>query len=233
MGNNNNLAEVASIIADSSRASILVSLLDGRMHPASELAYMAGIKPQTASFHLAKMVENNMVTAQKQGRHRYYQLNPDAAGILETLLNISPPVQIKSLKQSIQVKQVKQARTCYDHFAGEFGVALTECMLEQNFIIDEDEEFKLTVKGTAFFQHFGIDLDSLQKKRRAFSRKCLDWSERKFHLAGALGQALVLKFEELHWTEGVKGSRAILVTDKGKTGLKEYFHLTYSNDRDS
>lgn len=129
------------------------------------------------------------------------------------------------MRQSIQTRQLKQARTCYGHFAGEFGVALTDCLLDRQLMIEKDEEFSLTDQGAAFFQQFGIDLESLHKSKRPFSKKCLDGTERKFHLGGSLGRALVLKFEELGWIEKVEGRRAILLTAKGKRGLKEHFHL--------
>lgn len=221
-----NLAQVVSVISDASRASILVALLDGRMHPASELALMAGIKPQTASFHLAKLIELDLVTCEKSGRHRYYKLNQEAAGILESLLNITPPSQVKSFKQASQAKAIKTARTCYDHFAGEFGVAFTDGLLERSLLVEGEKEFIVTPAGKDLFFSFGINIDQLKNNKRSFSRKCLDWSERKFHLAGSLGHAFVEKFFELKWVEPLTGSRAVKVTEKGKNGIKEYFNIT-------
>lgn len=222
-----NLSEVASIIAEPSRAAILVALLDGRMHPASELAYMANIKPQTASFHLGKMLASNVILMEKQGRHHYYELNSNAAGLLETLMTIAPSTPVKSLKESNQAKAIKRARTCYDHFAGEFGVALTESLISQGYLLEGKEEYQLTSDGINFFTRLGVDLKELRKVRRAFCKKCVDWSERKFHLAGSLGHGLVLKFHELKWVEPVVGTRAIKVTEQGKQGIRTYFNLHF------
>ncbi|MFH5181420.1 ArsR/SmtB family transcription factor [Paenibacillus sp. TAB 01] len=225
MESNVNVAEIAAILAEPSRAAMLVALLDGRMHPASELAFMARIKPQTASFHLGKMLTSSVVTLQRQGRHHYYQMNPDVAGTLETLLSISPMIPVQSLRESTQARAVKKARTCYDHFAGEFGVALTESLLQKGIISEEITDFQLTEQGSAFFTDFGVDLVALRRKRRAFTKKCLDWSERKHHLAGSLGYGIVIKFQELGWVEAMPGSRAIKVTEEGKRGLQEYFEM--------
>jgi DNA-binding transcriptional ArsR family regulator len=167
---NVNLAEIASMIAEPSRAAILVALLDGRVHPASELAFIAKIKPQTASFHLAKMIASSMITVQKQGRHRYYRLNPQAAGLLESLLTIAPLVPVKSLSELTKARAIKQARTCCDHFAGEFGVAITDSLIQQGLLREQEEDFLLTGEGTHFFADFGMDLNALRKVRRSFSK---------------------------------------------------------------
>ena len=130
MNANSNIAQVASLVSDASRAAILTVLLDGRYHPASELAYMANIKPQTASFHLSKMVAANLVTVEQQGRHRYYGIqNQEVAQIMETLLSITPPVEIRSLNQAAENEALRQARTCYDHLAGKLGIQLTNSLL--------------------------------------------------------------------------------------------------------
>jgi DNA-binding transcriptional ArsR family regulator len=224
---NINLAEIASIIAEPSRASILVALLDGRMHPASELAYMAKIKPQTASFHLAKLLSSSIILMEKQGRHRYFRLNPGAAGLLETLMSIAPLTPVKSLKEFTQAKAIKQARTCYDHFAGEFGVALTDSMVKSGYLLEHEEDYQITQQGLQLFNDFGIDLAGLRMLRRSFAKKCIDWSERKFHLAGALGYGIVSRFQELNWVEPITGSRAIRITTAGKAGVSDWFNLRF------
>lgn len=135
MSINPNVAEVAALLGETSRATILTSLMDGRFHTASELAYMAAVTPQTASFHLAKLVEGNLVKVEKQGRHRYFQLEGgEVARILESFLAISPPPEVRSLKQSNQVKLLQEARTCYDHLAGKLGINLTESMLHSGYL---------------------------------------------------------------------------------------------------
>ncbi|QSB09858.1 helix-turn-helix domain-containing protein [Lysinibacillus sp. FSL K6-0057] len=226
MGINPNMAEVAALLGETSRATILASMMDGRFHTASELAYMAAIKPQTASFHLAKLVEGKLIKVEKQGRHRYFQLaDEDIAQFLESFLAISPPPEVRSLKQSSQIKLLQDARTCYDHLAGKLGVQLTESMMNAGYIKLDDKQFILTDEGTLFFTTFGIDLAALKRKRRSFSHACLDWSERRYHLAGALGSELLNQFFNLDWLIRVPSIRAIKVTEKGKIGFKEVFHL--------
>jgi len=226
MGINPNMAEIAALLGETSRATILASMMDGRFHTASELAYMAAIKPQTASFHLAKLVEGKLIKVEKQGRHRYFQLaGEDIAQFLESFLAISPPPEVRSLKQSSQIKLLQDARTCYDHLAGKLGVQLTESMLKAGYLTLEGKQFVLTDEGTLFFTTFGIDLTALKRKRRSFSHACLDWSERRYHLAGALGSELLNQFFNLGWLLRVPSIRAIKVTEKGKLGFKEVFHL--------
>ncbi|MET4559544.1 ArsR/SmtB family transcription factor [Lysinibacillus parviboronicapiens] len=226
MSINPNMAEVASLLSEASRATILASLMDGRFHTASELAFMAAIKPQTASFHLAKLVEGNLVKVEKQGRHRYFQLaNVEIAQFLEAFLTISPPPEVRSLKQSSQIKLLQDARTCYDHLAGKLGVQLTESMVSSGYLKKEEQQYTITPTGQLFFTEFGIDLTALTRKRRSFSHACLDWSERRHHLAGALGQGLLTRFFDLAWITRVPSIRAIKVTEKGRQGFKQIFHI--------
>ncbi|WP_261129719.1 helix-turn-helix transcriptional regulator [Bacillus sp. Marseille-Q3570] len=228
MSANPNMAEVAALLADPSRAEILMTLLDGRYHTASELAYAAAIKPQTASFHLAKMVQASLVAAEKSGRHRYYQLaNKEVARILESFLSISQPKEVRSFKQSSQSKMLRKARTCYDHLAGQLGVSLTESMIESGYLDKEEKEFVVTPKGEEFYVDFGLNLTELRKKRRSFSRVCLDWSERKHHLAGALGKALTDQLFERNWVERVPTIRAVEITPTGKRELNKLFNLEF------
>lgn len=223
---NPNVAEVAFLLGETSRATILTSLMDGRFHTASELAFMVAITPQTASFHLSKLIEGNLVNVEKHGRHRYFQLaNGEVARILESFLAISPPPEVRSLKQSSQVKLLREARTCYDHLAGKLGVDLTESMLNAGYLDKEEREFVVTPKGEQFFTDFGLDLCILKRKRRSFSHACLDWSERHHHLAGSLGHGLMTHFFELGWIIQVPSIRAVKVTDKGKVGFKQAFNI--------
>jgi DNA-binding transcriptional ArsR family regulator len=222
---NPNLANVAGMVSDPSRAAILTVLMDNRFHSASELAYMARIKPQTTSYHLAKLMDANLITVENQGRHRYFQIkNSEVAQIMETLLILSPPVQIRSLKQSIEDKQVRYARTCYDHLAGYLGVEITEAFLKKGFIT---YEFELTEEGEAFLASFGVDMNQVRKKRRSFSHKCLDWSERRHHLAGALGNTILELFLELNWVKRLPNTRALEITPNGKKSLKEHLSLVF------
>lgn len=224
MKTNSNVAIVASLVSETSRAAIITVLLDGRFHAASELAYIVGIKPQTASFHLAKMVDANVVAVEKQGRHRYYGIqNQEVAQVMESLLSIAPPIEVKSLKQASDDKALRLARTCYDHLAGSLGVQLTDTFIRIGVLREENKQFTVTEKGKEFFTNFKIDLENIKKKRRSFSHKCLDWSERRHHLAGALGNALLEKLLELNWVQRLPKTRAIKITSEGKIGFKEVF----------
>ena len=226
MSTKSNVAMIASLVSEPSRAAILTVLLDGRFHTASELAHMAGIKPQTASFHLAKMTEAQVVTVEKQGRHRYFGIqNPEVARVMESLLSIAPPVQIKSFKQASENKAIRLARTCYDHLAGHLGVQIMDSLIEKGLLSEGQDTLHVTEKGEAFFTDFQIDLTQIQKKRRSFSHKCLDWSERRHHLAGALGSALLDRLLTLHWIERLPTTRAIRITADGKRGFKEVFSI--------
>ncbi|KUP26172.1 helix-turn-helix domain-containing protein [Paenibacillus sp. DMB5] len=221
-----NAAMIASLVSEASRAAILTVLLDGRFHAAGELAYMARITPQTASFHLAKLVNADVIAVEKQGRHRYYGIrDQEVARVMETLLSIAPPVEIKSLKQSSEDKALRYARTCYDHLAGSLGVQLTDALLRTDLLCEEKEGFAITENGEKLFTDLQIDLNMVKKKRRAFTHKCLDWSERRHHLAGALGNALLERFLELKWVRRLPETRAIQITADGEKGFKEVFSL--------
>lgn len=166
---NSNVAVIASLVSETSRAAILTVLLDGRFHAASELAYMAGIQPQTASFHLAKMVNANVVAVEKQGRHRYYGIrNQEVAQVMESLLSLASPVQIKSLKQASEDKALRYARTCYDHLAGSIGVQLTNALLRAGILREDKEGFAVTEDGEDFFVSFQINLEQVKKNAAHF-----------------------------------------------------------------
>lgn len=226
MSVNPKIVELTALLLEESRSTILVALMDGKFHTASELAHMANIKPQTASFHLAKLAENNFVISEKHGRFRYYRLaNEEAANTLEILMSISPPPEVRSLKQSSQLKRLKNARTCYDHLAGSLGVQLTNIMQESGYLKMNNGQFTITAKGENFFEKLGIDLVNVSKKRRSFSHACLDWSERTHHLGGALGNCLFERYLELGWIETKGKTREIVITALGKSGFKDFFGL--------
>ncbi|MGG4213447.1 winged helix-turn-helix domain-containing protein [Paenibacillus sp. FSL L8-0638] len=226
MSTKSNVAMIASLVSEPSRAAILTALLDGRFHTASELAHMAGIKPQTASFHLAKMTEAHVVTVEKQGRHRYYGIqDPEVARVMESFLSIAPPVPIKSFKQASENEAIRLARTCYDHVAGQLGVQLMNFFMQKGILSEDQDGLHITDQGETFFTDFQIDLTKTRQKRRSFSHKCLDWSERRHHLAGALGSAILDRLFELNWIERLPTTRAIRITAEGKGGFKEIFSI--------
>ncbi|MEK4201675.1 ArsR/SmtB family transcription factor [Cytobacillus sp. FSL K6-0265] len=223
-----NITALTALLAEKSRATILAALMDGKFHTASELAYMATIKPQTASFHLAKLVENNLVISEKNGRFRYFRIaNDEVANTLEIFMSISPPPEVRSLKQSSQLKRLENARTCYDHLAGRLSVKLTNIMEEEGYIEKANKRFIITTKGEHFFKELGIDVIALSKKRRSFCHACLDWSERTHHLGGALGNGLFERYLELGWIESRENSREIVLTNKGISGFRDFFGLEH------
>lgn len=186
-----NISYIAKLIAEPTRAIILDCLMNNQALPASELAYMAKVSHPTISSHLSKLVEGNLLTVEQHGRHRYYRLaNQEVAEVLEKLGTIAPTVQVRSLKQSSQLKQIRYARTCYDHLAGKLGVEITEKLLDRQFIILEDGEYIVTEQGKKWFLNFGINVDEADTKRRVFAKPCLDWSERRYHISGWLGSAI-------------------------------------------
>ncbi|WP_458125736.1 ArsR/SmtB family transcription factor [Paenibacillus sp. Z3-2] len=226
-----NITIIASLIADPSRSIFLSSLLDGRALPAGELAHIAGVTPQTASSHLAKLVEGGLLEVEQQGRHRYYRLaSKEIANLIETMASIAPPVQVRSLKQSDQLQQLSYARTCYGHLAGKLGISLCEALLEKGYLTEPEEahskDYHVTEEGTQWFTTFGIKLQMKPGSRRAIARKCLDWSERRHHLSGMLGEQLKQRLSELEWTRQKKGSRSVEVTEAGKKGLYEVLGIS-------
>jgi DNA-binding transcriptional ArsR family regulator len=226
MSTKSNVAMIASLVSEPSRAAILTALLDGRFHTASELAHMAGIKPQTASFHLAKMTEAQVVTVEKQGRHRYFGIqDPEVAQVMESLLSIAPPVPIHSFKHASENEALRLARTCYDHVAGQLGVQLMSFFIQKGILSEDQDGLHITEQGETFFTDFQIDLKKTRQTRRSFSHKCLDWSERRHHLAGALGSAVLDRLFELNWIERLPTTRAIRITADGKRGFKEIFSI--------
>lgn len=215
------LSIIAALIGDATRATILSALLNGQSLPASELAYRAHITAQTTSMHLAKLVDGGLLTVTKTGRHRYYRLkNEQVAHALESLAILSPAPRIKSQPDSAEYQALCFARTCYDHLAGKLGVAVTQALLEREYIVADDESYTLTEAGSQWLLNWNIDEIVLRKGRRLFARTCLDWSERQNHLAGALGAAITNRFFEEGWLKRIPGGRAVQLTDAGRAGLK-------------
>ena len=190
-----NISYIAKLIAEPTRAIVLDCLMNNQALPASELAYMARVSHPTISSHLSKLVEGNLLKVEQHGRHRYYRLaNQEVAEVLEKLGTIAPTVQVRSLKQSDQLKQVRYARTCYDHLAGKLGVEIAEKLLHRKFIILEEGEYIVTEQGKKWFLNFGINIEKANIKRRIFAKPCLDWSERRYHISGWLGSAIAKLF---------------------------------------
>jgi DNA-binding transcriptional ArsR family regulator len=211
------ISEPASLIGDPTRASFLMALSEERSLPAGELARRAGVTASTASIQLAKLVDGGLLTAERKGRHRYYSLaDPAIAAAIESLTVISPRRPANSLKQARIGSDLQAARTCYDHLAGALGVALFDSLLREGILT---RDLGTTKRGSRRLRELGVGVERAAEGRRAFARRCLDWSERRDHLAGALGAAIATRFFELGWIERSPSSRAVRVTEAGRTGL--------------
>jgi DNA-binding transcriptional ArsR family regulator len=221
------IAETASLFAEPARVAILVALLDGRSLPASELAFRASVSAQAASMHLGKLLGGRLVTMSRFGRHRYYRLaGPDVAAALEamgTLCNALRPLQPPA---DGSIVPIRMARTCYDHLAGKVGVQICESLQERKLLATVDDSFRVTARGERWFEELRIDLNSLRAHRkRPLVRKCLDWTERKFHVAGTAGAALLDLFRKREWIKQEVGSRVIRITENGRMAFKTHFGI--------
>ncbi len=216
------IAEVASLIGDPARANILSALKDEDALTATELAHIAGVSPQTTSGHLSKLAGARLIAVERQGRHRYYRLaGHQVAEVLEALALLSVGAAPRRRTKGPRDQDVRFARTCYDHLAGHVGVAVTQALQARDLLEPAGGDFRLTGAGEAFCVGFGIDPAGLAKSRRLFARPCLDWSERRPHLAGALGAALLDRFVACEWIVRRPRSRAVEVSEAGRAGLKE------------
>lgn len=217
-----NIASTAFLIADPARATMLMALVAGRALPAGELAFAAGVTAQTASTHLAKLLDGGLVTVEREGRHRYYRLSgPHVALVLENLAAIDPVAPVRSRPLGREAQHLRFARCCYDHLAGQMGVAVTQALQRRGFIVPApDKRFDVTPAGTVWFRHQGLDMDGLRGTRRGLARQCLDWTEREHHLAGPLGVQFMSTLCENGWMRRVSKSRAVQVTPAGWAGLK-------------
>jgi hypothetical protein len=203
---------------------MLLSLLDGRIRPASELARLGRVTAATASEHLAKLVGGRLVAVEPHGRFRYYRLaNSRLAEALETLATIAPGRQVVGFRERQSASAIRQARLCYDHLAGTLGVRVTEALVAERAIALEDRAFLLSENAHAVFGDLGIDVEALRRGRRLLGRACLDWSERRYHLAGPLGVAFASRLLELSWIERTPEPRVLRVTNAGRRALKTRF----------
>lgn len=220
-----NIAAAAALIGDPARAAILLALADGRALPAGELAAFAGLSSSAASAHLSKLLEGGLLTLERQGRHRYYRFaGPGVAAALEGLALIAAQQPSRSVAvRSPQAQALRYARSCYDHLAGELGVDIAYAMRDRGLIapVEQSKGVDVTVAGVAWFDAvFGIDLSKLKPGRHGLACKCLDWTERRHHLAGPLGARLFQRCCELGWLTRTPQSRAVQLTRKGRAGLR-------------
>jgi len=221
------LAEVAALVGNPARANMLQALVDGRALTASELAYAGRVAPQTASEHLAKLREGRLLALAKQGRHSYYRLaSPLVATMLESIMAVAADGPARYQPRRRGGDALRNARTCYDHLAGRLGVAMADALVGRDYIALSEDGGVVTPQGEDFFLRFGIDLRERTRSRRPFCRPCLDWSERRTHLAGAVGAALAERCFELGWIGRIRDTRAVLVTAEGERGFSETFGIS-------
>jgi DNA-binding transcriptional ArsR family regulator len=221
------IAMVAALVGDPARANILTALMTGRALTASELAHQAGVTPQTASSHLAKLEAGGLIAQEKQGRHRYYRLaDPDVAGVLEGLEGLAARAGHMRVRTGPKDPALRHARVCYDHLAGDLGVQMLDSMKRQRLVRQRKQDIELTAEGEQFLTtSLQISTDTLAHPRRPLCRACLDWSERRHHLAGTLGAAILARFTELKWAsrDTAPGSRVVNFTRHGEKRFAALF----------
>jgi len=218
---------VASLVGDPARANMLTALLSGRALTASELSQEAGITPQTASSHLSKLEAGGLIEQEKQGRHRYYRLaDPDVGGVLEGLAALAARAGHMRVRTGPKDPALRRARVCYDHLAGDLGVQMLDSLRRQKLVRQHKQEIELTAEGERFLSRaLQIDAATLMHPRRPICKACLDWSERRHHLAGTLGAALMRRFTELKWAtrDPAPGSRVVQFSRQGEKRFDALF----------
>lgn len=212
-----NLATFGALIGDPARAAMLSALLDGMALPAGELAFAANVTPQTASAHLAKLVDGGLLAVEREGRHRYYRIaGAEVAAVIESLAAFGPAEPVRRRVLSPEAEAMRYARRCYDHLAGRLGVAVAQRLEAQRVLVPaRDKRYRLTALGRDWFENLGVDTGSLRPTRHGLARQCLDWTERRHHVAGPLGAALLTRLQELGWVHRSAQSRVIRLTPVG------------------
>jgi DNA-binding transcriptional ArsR family regulator len=218
------ISGIAALIGEPARAEMLTALMADRALTATELATVAGVSKATASAHLAKLVDARLLAVQTQGRHRYFRLaDRDVAQLLESLTGVAFRTGALRLKSSPREPALRRARVCYDHLAGELGVRAFEALLAMRCFKSDAAGLHITPAGTAWFTRFGVDVDAVTSQRRMMCKACLDWSERRHHLAGAWGTALLQRMLELGWARRLKDTRIVQFTPPGECAFQAMF----------
>ena len=221
------IASIGALVGNPARASILTLLFDGRALTATELSHAANVAPATTSEHLGRLVDGGLLVREKHGRHRYYRLaGSHIAEALEPLFRLVPERRAPTRAIANPAKKLREARLCYDHLAGHLGVLIADALVEHRYLVPTGPDYTLTGNGEAFFSELGIDLCEVRSRRRLFARQCLDWSERRPHLAGALGASLTEAAFEKGWIKRTNQPRQIRVTDRGRADLVELLKLS-------
>jgi DNA-binding transcriptional ArsR family regulator len=220
------IARITGLIGEPARAEMLTALLGGKALAAGELAAAAGVGRPTASVHLARLVEARLLAVEAQGRHRYFRLADDeVAHALEALLGVAFRSRPTRLVTGPREPALRKARVCYDHLAGELAVEVFAGLQASGALVSGSEGLGLSDAGAARFRRLGVDLDAIARQRRAFCRPCLDWGERRDHLAGALGAALLERIYALGWARRIEGSRAVVFSAVGEQNLRAAFYF--------
>ncbi len=228
------VASIAGLMGEPARAKILAALVDGRALPAGELAFIGNVAPQTASFHLRKLMDAALITVERQGKHCYYRLaNERVASALESLATLAPEndqvAGPASRYESERIKELRFARTCYKHLAGALAVEIHHALVDRGILVAARERiYGLTEPGQKWWRQFGITLPMSARWREFSSRACIDWTERRLHLGGVLGAALFSRLAELRWIAAKPGRRAVRVTHLGVRELERQLGITLS-----
>jgi DNA-binding transcriptional ArsR family regulator len=226
MSDENKFVELSALICEPARAKMLWTLLDGRSYTASELSVVADVSSTSASNHLNKLLTADWVKVETHGKYRYFSFSrPEVAYAVESLANLAKDNSAQAIKRDASQNGIKYCRTCYDHLAGVVGVKLVDAFERQKLIYKSDKQFVVTTKGWKWLENFGITNEMMANNRRPVARQCLDWTERKPHLAGQLGALLLDRMFEEKWFRRVKFSRELLVTSKGSKEMYEMLKI--------
>ncbi len=212
------IAPVAVLLGDPTRGRMLALLMDGRAQTATELALEGGVTASTASSHLARLTDAGLLTVVQQGRHRYFRIaSPEVAATIEALMSIAARRGFHATRTGPSDDGLREARVCYDHLAGRAGVRLMDRLRARGIVDDRDGAVALTPEGEVWCDQLGVDLAAMRSRRRPLCRPCLDWSERRMHLGGALGAALLDRMFALHCARRVPESRAVVLSSRGES----------------
>ncbi|QFT79063.1 Cadmium resistance transcriptional regulatory protein CadC [Roseovarius sp. THAF27] len=218
------ISRVAALIGDPARANILTALMSGKALTASELAGEAGVTLQTASAHLSKLEGGGLIALRREGRHKYFRLAGDeVAEVLEALMGLAAGTGALRTRPGPRDPEMRRARVCYNHLAGDMGTQMYDALLAQGVLRRSGQALELTEAGREFVTGFGIDLHALPRSRAPLCRDCLDWSERRSHLAGQLGRAMLSRMEEIGWAARVDGTRVVRFSRTGEAAFSEVF----------
>jgi len=220
------VSRIARTIGEPTRIRMLTLLMEGRALTAKELAYGSGVEPATASAHLRRLLADALVVSLNQGRHKYFQLaSTQVADCVEALMAVALPAKPPAPERE---DPVRMARFCYDHLAGRVGTQITDALVQRGFVLLKDKDFVVSKTGARWFAKLGLDLAAVAATRRKFAHVCLDWSERRHHLGGALGAALANHLIQAGWVKRKAGTRAVVVTAVGRRELEAKFGIQWS-----